>query len=462
MASITAGNTGAEAAAASGGITLGAPASPVTDDIWIACIHSSDQVAHTLTDWTQIVQGNGSGTTSRLSVWYFRYAGSTPNLIVGHTAGATIIGGIKAYVGCKKTGSPVNVAGTITAGPTDASIEHAAITPTKPNCALLVINGAADDNNRTALGGDYAVVFEDTAGGTQNCYQDASGTPDGSLSLFHDLSVPASDTGIITVTQAASDPWASVLIALEPEQAAVNAAAGAYALTGSAGTVVAGRAVDAAAGAYALTGSDATLPVARMLDAALGAYGLTGAAGTLLRDALLDAGLGSYLLTGADAALQHGFVLDVAAGLYVLAEVDATLLAERLLGADLGTYNLTGAAGTLLADRFLVALADAYTLAGVDASLLVGRGVFAEAGAYLLTGADAAVLASRLLAGDAGAYGLTGADAGALAERLLAASTGAYVLVGANATLVVVGAGGPTEYFRAWRTSSWRRSATTA
>lgn len=213
---IVAGNTGAEAAAASGGITLAAPASPATNDIWIACIHSSDQVAHTLTDWTQIVQGNGSDTTSRLSVWYFRYAGSAPNLIVGHTAGATIIGGIQAYAGCKGTGSPVNVAGVITAGPTDASIEHAAITPTVAGCALLVINGAADDNNRTALGGDYAVRFEDSGGGTQNCYQDASGTPDGSLSLFDDLSVPASSTGIITVTQSASDPWASVLIALDP------------------------------------------------------------------------------------------------------------------------------------------------------------------------------------------------------------------------------------------------------
>jgi hypothetical protein len=384
MASITAGNTGAKASAASGGITLSAPASPAVNDVWIAGVHSSDQVAHTLTDWTQIVQGNGSGTTSRLSVWYFRYAGSTPNLVVGHTAGATIVGGIQAYVGCKISGSPVNVAGTITAGPTDGSIEHAAITPTKPNCALLVINGAADDNNRTALGGDYAVMWEDAAGGTQNCYQETSGTPDGSLALFHDLSVPASDTGIITVTQAASDPWASVLIALEPEQSALNAAAGAYALTGANATMVRGFGISAEAGAYTLTGADGTLVVMRILMADPGAYALTGAEGTLL--------------------------------------------ADRVLRADLGAYDLTGFEATL------VVAAAGYTLD-------------AEAGAYALTGLDATTVVARVLSGDPGAYVLSGADATKVQTYLLALDPGAYVLQGAAGTLVFSGSGGALANF---------------
>jgi hypothetical protein len=208
-------NTTSKGAAASGGITLTAPASPQIDDVWIAVIHSSDQVAHTFTDWTQIVQGNGGGTTSRLSVWYFRYAGATPNLTVGHTAGQSPIGGIASFRGVKNTGSPVNVAGSVLGG-TDATIEHTAIVPSVAGCCLLVINGAADDNNRTALGGDYAIGFEDSAGGTQNCYQTALGNPDGSVCLFYDLSVPASTTGTVTVTQAAADAWGAVLVALEP------------------------------------------------------------------------------------------------------------------------------------------------------------------------------------------------------------------------------------------------------
>src|SRR5512135_3730361 len=93
-------NVGTEASAGSGNITLNAPATPATDDVWIAAIHSTDNVSHTLTDWTQIAQGNGGGLTSHLSVWYFRYAGSTPNLVVGHTSGDTIVGGIAAFSGC--------------------------------------------------------------------------------------------------------------------------------------------------------------------------------------------------------------------------------------------------------------------------------------------------------------------------------------------------------------------------
>lgn len=217
--SITSPASGAKGEAASGNITLGAPGSPVSGHIWIAAVHSSDQVAHTFTDWTQAAQGNGGGTTSRLSVWWHRYAGSTPNLIVGHSAGAPIVGGIRAFAGCIASGSPIDTAGSVLGG-TDASIEHTAINPSQAGCALLAINGSADDNNRTALGGDYAVAWEDAAGGTQNCYITSLGV-DGSVCLFYDLDIPDADTGTVTVTQAAADPWASVLIALAPELAPI-------------------------------------------------------------------------------------------------------------------------------------------------------------------------------------------------------------------------------------------------
>jgi hypothetical protein len=205
----------AEASAASGNITLNAPSSPQTNDVWIAVVHSSDQVAHTLTDWTPIVQGNGGSTTSRLSVWYFRYAGSTPNLVVGHTAGQSPIGGILALRGCKTTGSPVNI-NSVVAGGTDASIEHTAITPTTARCLILACNGSADDNNRTP-DGTYTPRFEDSAGSTQNCYLTTAGNPDGSVAVHTLLQTNAVNTGTITDTQAAADPWASVLIAIEPE-----------------------------------------------------------------------------------------------------------------------------------------------------------------------------------------------------------------------------------------------------
>lgn len=209
--------TGAEGSAGSGNITLNAPSgTPQNDDIWIAAIHSSDQVAHAFTDWTEIAQANGGGTTSRLSVWYHRYAGSTPNLTVTHSGGQSPIGGIISFRGCKTSGSPVNVSSAI-AGGTDASIAHTAVTPTVAGCVLLAINGSADDNGRTALGGGYTVAWEDSGGGTQNCYDTTAGTPDGSVALNYDLDVPVSDTGTVTQTQAASDPWAAILVALEPQ-----------------------------------------------------------------------------------------------------------------------------------------------------------------------------------------------------------------------------------------------------
>ena len=234
---ITSPAAGAKGSAASGNITLGAPASPANGDIWIAVVHSSDQVAHTFTGWTQIAQGNGGGTTSRISVWWFRYAGSSPNLVVTHTAGQSPIGGIRAFRGCKASGSPIGIVGTILGG-TDGSIESNSITPDVQGSALLVCNGSADDNSRTALGGDYAVAFEDTAGGVQNCYITAQGTPDGSACLFYDLSVPDSSVGP-TVTQSAADPWSSCLVELLAEPDAYTIAG---AITGTA-TVAAAMAI---------------------------------------------------------------------------------------------------------------------------------------------------------------------------------------------------------------------------
>lgn len=213
---------GTEGSAASGNITPGIPAGIQADDILIMVYHGSDQVAVTVdAAWTQIVQGNGGGTTSRLGVWWHRYDGVTaPSALITHASGQTPIAGIAAFRGYKRTGSPVNVAGSITGG-TDASIEHGTITPTVDLCMLLVINGAADDNDRTLLSG-FTNALEDTGAGTNNAFVSTAGTPDGSISMFY-ADWMAAATGTITVTQAASDPWASVLVALEPQVRAFTA-----------------------------------------------------------------------------------------------------------------------------------------------------------------------------------------------------------------------------------------------
>jgi len=208
-------NAGAKGEAASGNVTLGAPANPQVDDVWIANVHSSDQVAVTFTDWTQISQANGGGTTSRLSVWYFRYAGSVPNLIVTHTAGASIVGGIAAYRGCKNAASPVNVAGATGSG-TDATLELASVTTTVAGCMLVALDGSGAAYARTTLPTGFAAGFEDVGLGVQNEYNTILGTPPGSVACHYLTQLAIGASGAFIDTQSGSAAWASILIALEP------------------------------------------------------------------------------------------------------------------------------------------------------------------------------------------------------------------------------------------------------
>lgn len=219
---ITFVNAGAEAAAASGGITLAAPATPQNDDIWIAVVHTSDQIAMTMlaTDWTSVGQGNGGGTTSRIGVWWHRYAGVTPDLSVTHALGATIIGGIAAFRGVT-TSQPIDAVSNILGG-TDASIEIEAITTTVANTMLVAVDGSADDNNRSPVPSGFSVAFEDSGGGTQNSYHSTAGTPDGSVACFYKAQAATGDTGGFTDTQAAADAWASFLFALAPAATTTN------------------------------------------------------------------------------------------------------------------------------------------------------------------------------------------------------------------------------------------------
>jgi hypothetical protein len=222
---ITFVNAGAEGSAASGNCTLSAPASPVSGDVWIAVVHSTDQVAHSFTDWTQIFQANGGGTTSRLSVWYFRYAGSNPNLIVTHTAGDAIIGGIAAFRGVVATGNPVVTPGTGSSG--TGTQTGNGITPGSEGAAVLFATGRGDDDSLSAIT-NFTVAFEDSGGGTQNAYVTTLGL-DGGVGLYYWIQTGApTATGTLTATSAATDPWASIVFALWPatDVVAARAAAG--------------------------------------------------------------------------------------------------------------------------------------------------------------------------------------------------------------------------------------------
>lgn len=200
---------GAEGSAASGNITLGAPAPTggnASGDVWMAVVHSADQVAHTLTDWTQVFQANGGGTTSRLSVWEFRYTGSTPNLVVTHAAGGPIVGGIVACRGGAASGSIVAAQGAGGAG-IDTTIELATVTPGVLNTLLLACDGSAAANARTPFTGAYPMFNE---GGANNL--SITGSSVAALLKFWQTGASG---GLVDTQAGAGTAWASVLMALK-------------------------------------------------------------------------------------------------------------------------------------------------------------------------------------------------------------------------------------------------------
>jgi hypothetical protein len=309
---ITALTASAEATIVTGSLTLNAPASPQNGDVWIAVVHTSDQNAMTMSaDWTQIYQGNGGGTTSRLAVFWHRYAGVTPSMVVTHSLGVSIIGGVMPFRGVKSSGSPVNATSAGSSG-TDASIEIAALTTTKNNCMLVVCDGAADDNNRSTLPTGFTAGFEDTGGGTQNSYHTTIGVPNGSVACHYKIQGAAGGSGTFVDTMAASDPWASVMFALEAEPvftetelSSVGAGASSLTFTGIKTTALSA----AGAAGQSLVG----VTIFGALVAATGLGDLAAAAAKLLGSLL--GSTGGAVLTGAAASTGAGAVSATGAGL---------------------------------------------------------------------------------------------------------------------------------------------------
>jgi|SRR5580765_3196055 len=166
---------GAEAAGNSGNITLVAPAGSQNDDIWIASIMSFDNVAHGLSGWTQIAQANGDAST-RLSSWWFRYAGTAPNLVVTHAAGGQIVGGITCVRGAKKTGSPLNAVGAMGSATGGSPTTAPAITTTVANCLIIGVGGGKNANT--------SVSYSSSLGGVVTLLEDASDTSNPQAAYF--------------------------------------------------------------------------------------------------------------------------------------------------------------------------------------------------------------------------------------------------------------------------------------
>jgi hypothetical protein len=292
-------------------------------------------------------------------------------------------------------------------------------------------NGDALTANYTTVIGDYLVIEI----GGQVSGSGGSGVT-GTLSLGSDHAT--TDLGENETDTTAFNPWFEISRTLAFDNI-LNAEAGSYALTGSAATLLLGRAVVAATGVYTLTGAGATFVLGKVMNAAAGSYALTGSAATLLWARAVNAAAGVYSLTGAAATLSRGRVLNAGPGSYVLTGAGASTLFGHVINAAAGSYVLTGFAATPLWNQVLNAGAGSYVLTGFPTTQVLGRIANAAAGSYILTGFAATTLWNQVLNAGAGSYVLTGSPATPLRGLKLNAAPGSYTLVGFVADLIKSG-----------------------
>lgn len=210
-----------------------------------------------------------------------------------------------------------------------------------------------------------------------------------------------------------------------------------------------GYTLTCAAGSYALTGQAASLVRTRRLVAEQGAYTITGQAAGLQRTRRLAAEQGTYTLTGQVAGLQLARRLAAEQGAYTLTGVAAILARSRVLAADQGAYTLSGQAAGLTytpAGSYTLSCdAGSYSLNGQAVSLRAARRVVAEPGSYALMGQAAGLskVSGYTLAADAGSYSVTGQAAGLARSRVLQCAAGAYTLTGQPVTFTYSGVQAP-------------------
>lgn len=110
-----------------------------------------------------------------------------------------------------------------------------------------------------------------------------------------------------------------------------------------------------------------TSSTAYSMDAAVGAFTLTGVAATLNKSLNMVASVGAFTLTGVAAALTRGYVLVANTGAFVLTGISATLNRALIMAASTGSFTLTGVAATFTRGYTLVASVGSFVLTGIAA-----------------------------------------------------------------------------------------------
>jgi hypothetical protein len=218
----------------------------------------------------------------------------------------------------------------------------------------------------------------------------------------------------------------------------LSAAAGSYAITGTAALLKRSRRVVASAGSYAFTGSTAVVRKGYKATSGTGSYSVSGSSTTLRKASRLPVQSGSYAMNGSPVGTERGLKVSAGSSSYSLAGFDASFTRTYILGAESASYDLTGPDVGFSRSYVLKPQAAQYELTGSDVSLtkLSNKTLSADTASYAFNGSNISLTRSYRIDFDEGQYDFSGTDAGLiLAEnKQILVDAGSYYFTGTTAS----------------------------
>ena len=187
----------------------GTPAGIANNDILVLCVTSPGGATITCDNgFTEKVAG-GDTVNGTMKVFYKRTTGTEGTTTVSRSGGNGLGCQMAAYRGCKTSGDPFNIAGTVQLNTATQPISTTSITTTVANCMALHVVSNVNDILHSSWTGTQTTERID--------FVDAVTTPDEAIAMAEGIKASAGATGAAGTT--AASPTAagtSVQLALEP------------------------------------------------------------------------------------------------------------------------------------------------------------------------------------------------------------------------------------------------------
>lgn len=170
------------------------------------------------------------------------------------------------------------------------------------------------------------------------------------------------------------------------------------------------------------------------LECAAGSYAKTGNALSMLTDRDLTLVTGVYSLVVSDILMTRAYAEPMVAGAYEKTGIDVSISQDRILAGEIGEYASVGSLVSLITAVTMQAEGGTYLLDGYDGSIEFGAYILADSGEHIFTGAPISFVRSLNLPSVEGTYGLSGASAQLRIGVVLPLETAEYAYVGSAAS----------------------------